>query len=54
VAALATSQPIYIIEVIKSLKHKNSEGYDRIPQRIPLDGMEQLILLFEKLFNLIY
>jgi hypothetical protein len=45
---------IAIIEVMKSLKPKNSEGFDRIPQRILLDGIEHLILPFEKLFSHIY
>ncbi len=45
---------IALIEVMKSLKPKNSEGYDRIPQRILLDGIEHLIVPFEKLFSQIY
>ena len=32
-----------IIDCVKSLKIKNSEGYDRIPQRILFDGLDQLI-----------
>jgi hypothetical protein len=43
-----------VIEVMKSLKPKNSEGYDRIPQRILLDCMEHLILPFQNLLSLIY
>jgi hypothetical protein len=39
---------------MKSLKCKNSEGFDRIPQRVLVDGMEQLINPFTKLFALIY
>ena len=31
-----------IIECVKSLKVKNTEGYDRIPQRIIIDGLESL------------
>jgi hypothetical protein len=38
---------------MKSLKRKNSEGFDRIPQRVLADGMEYLINLFTKLFALI-
>ena len=34
---------IRISECIKDLKLKNTEGYDRIPQRILLDGLEVLI-----------
>ena len=33
---------------------KNSEGEDRIPQRILLDGISILVEPFTKLFNLIY
>ena len=33
---------------------ENSEGYDRIPQRILIDGISILMGPFEKLFNLIY
>ena len=43
-----------IRNAILSLKLKNSEGYDRIPQRILLDGITLLIEPFTKLFNLIY
>ena len=43
-----------IIECIKSLKMKNTEGYDRIPQRIIIDGQESLSKPLEKLFSLIY
>jgi hypothetical protein len=32
-----------IINSVKSLKIKNSEGYDRIPQRVLIDGLEILI-----------
>ena len=39
---------------ILSLKLKNSEGYDRIPQRILLDGITLLIEPITKLFDLIY
>ena len=44
-----------IIECLKSIKTKNCEGYDRIPQRILTDGAECLILpltgLFERIYN---
>ena len=43
-----------IIECVKSLKMKNTEGYDRIPQRIIIDGLESLSKPLEKLFALIY
>ena len=43
-----------IIECIKSLKIKNTEGYDRIPQRIIIDGMEALSKPLIKLFELVY
>ena len=45
---------INIRQAILSLKSKNSEGYDRIPQRILLDGISSLTEPFTKLFNLIY
>ena len=41
-------------KAILSLKLKNSEGFDRIPQRILMDGIDVLITPFEKLFELIY
>ena len=40
-----------IRNAILTLKLKNSEGYDRIPQRILLDGISLLIEPFDKLFN---
>ena len=43
-----------IKECIMSLKPKNSEGFDRIPQRILLDGMDCLLPPLVKLFELIY
>ena len=43
-----------IVECVKSLKMKNTEGYDRIPQRIIIDGLESLSKPLEKLFALIY
>ena len=42
-----------VYECIKQLKPKNSEGYDRIPQRILLDGIEALSTPFSKLFKMI-
>ncbi len=41
-------------ECIKSLKNKNSEGYDRIPQRILVDGVDVLLDPLHGLFKLIY
>ena len=43
-----------IIECINGLKIKNTEGYDRIPQRILIDGRDALIEPLVSLFNLIY
>ena len=43
-----------IKNAILSLKHKNSEGYDRIPQRVLINGMSKLLEPFSILFNLIY
>ena len=44
-----------IIVAVKSLKTKNCEGYDRLPQRILIDGIDVLInpltLLFEKIYK---
>ena len=46
---------IEIMEVMKTIKTKNSEGYDRILQRILVDGANILIgplgKLFEKIYN---
>ena len=40
---------------MKTIKTKNSEGYDRIPQRTQVDGANILIgplgKLFEKIYN---
>ena len=41
-------------ECIKSLKIKNCEGFDRIPQRILVDGAEVLDKVFAGLFERIY
>ena len=43
-----------ITECIKSIKTKNCEGYDRIPQRILTDGAEVLITPFVGLFKRVY
>ena len=43
-----------ILDCVSSLKIKNSEGYDRIPQRIIKDGIELLIAPLTFLFKLIY
>ena len=43
-----------IKECVLSLKLKNAEGYDRIPQRILRDGLEYLLQPLTKLFELIY
>ena len=43
-----------IMECIKTLKIKNCEGHDRIPQRVLVDGADHLIVPLTQLFNLIY
>ena len=43
-----------IKECVKSLKIKNTEGYDRIPQRIIIDGLDCLDKPLTKLFELVY
>ena len=43
-----------IYESVMQLKLKNSEGYDRIPQRILIDGINALIVPLSHLFSLIY
>ena len=45
---------IRILECVKDLKMKNTEGYDRIPQRILLDGIEVLIEPLTQLFKMVY
>ena len=45
---------VSIMECILSLQVKNSEGIDRIPQRILVDGADVLIATFECLFSRIY
>ena len=44
----------YIKECIKSIKVKNCEGHDRIPQRIIVDGVDHLTAPITNLFSLIY
>ena len=39
-----------IMECILALQTKNLEGFDRIPQRILVDGADTLIVAFEGLF----
>ena len=46
--------PVSIKECILSLKMKNSEGFDRIPQRCLIDGVEHLVTAFNGLFKRIY
>ena len=46
--------PAEILKCLTNLKGKNSEGYDRIPQRILRDGAESLVKPMSKLFKLIY
>ena len=43
-----------ILECVKQLKMKNCEGYDRIPQRILIDGINILLNPLTRIFNLIY
>ena len=43
-----------IIECVLGLKIKNTEGYDRIPQRILIDGLGVLIEPLTKLFSMVY
>ena len=43
-----------ISRAMKSIKVKNSEGFDRIPQRIFNEGLESLLHPVHRLFNLIY
>ena len=40
-----------ILKVIKMIKPKNCEGHDRIPKRILLDGISNLITPLATLFN---
>ena len=43
-----------VLECIHEIKPKNCEGYDRIPQRILLDGAKYLATPLTALFNKIY
>ena len=43
-----------IRECVSEIKIKNTEGYDRIPQRILVDGVEQLLESLTNSFKLIY
>ena len=43
-----------IINSVKSLKVKNSEGYDRIPQRVLIDGLGILVEPLTIFFNKVY
>ncbi len=43
-----------VFDCVASLKIKNSEGYDIIPQRIIKDGVQKLIKPFTSLLKLIY
>ena len=47
-------QPEKVVEAVNSLKIKNCEGHDSIPQRIIKDGIEILKFPLSKLFNKIY
>jgi hypothetical protein len=43
-----------VLACIKALKNTNSEGYDRIPQKILLDGSDILVRPLKGLFDRIY
>ena len=43
-----------VYEAMKTLKNKSGEGYDRIPQRILLDGADILVNPMSELFSRIY
>ena len=43
-----------ILKCVDGLKLKNTEGYDRIPQRILIEGREPLMGPLTNLFKLIY
>ena len=43
-----------IMLCVKSIKIKNSEGYDRIPQRVLTEGITYFLAPLTKLFQLIY
>jgi hypothetical protein len=46
--------PVTVKECLKNLKVKNSEGSDRIPQRILADGVEILCEPISNLMEMIY
>ena len=46
--------PLEVLNAVKSLKTKNCEGHDRIPQRILIDGIQYLLDPLSKIFNKIY
>ena len=43
-----------IISVVGTMKVKNSEGFDRIPQRVIIEGINHLLKPLTNLFKLIY
>ena len=43
-----------IQECVTTMKIKNGEGMDRIPQRILVDGLDRLMITFSGLFRRIY
>jgi hypothetical protein len=43
-----------ILDCVSTLKIKNCEGYDRIPQRVIKDGINHIIKPLSFLFNSIY
>ena len=43
-----------IVECVKTLNIKNSEGYNRIPRRVLVDGIEVISGAFEGLFSRVY
>ena len=45
---------VKMLECILALQTKNSEGFNRMPQRILVDGADILIVTFEGLFSRIY
>ena len=46
--------PISVKECMLALKLKNTEGYDRIPQRVLIDGADILDKAYAGLSNRIY
>ena len=46
--------PTSVKEILRSLKIKNSKGFDRIPQRILVDGADILANSLVELFDRIY